>query len=110
MTDSKTLSLAANIKEIQNLEDVPENFESQEAAEDFWDEHALSLDALRELPEELELDAIFKESRKVAHTIVVEANLYQKIRSQAYAQGISTETLANLWLGEHLEQVVHQKK
>ncbi len=52
MTNSKTPFPTTNIKEIQNLADIPENFESQEAAEDFWDVHALSLDALRELPEE----------------------------------------------------------
>ena len=67
------------------------------------------LEALNELPEAPELETIFEAPEVTTHTIVLATNLYQKIKNQAYTQGISTETLANLLLAERLEQITHQK-
>ena len=43
MANNKVIPPKSDIKEIHSLNDVSEDFASQEAAENFWDDHALSI-------------------------------------------------------------------
>jgi hypothetical protein len=74
---------------------------SEEEIGEFWDTHSLAdyWDQTREVEFEVNL----KRSR---HVITLEHRLAKQLREFAARQGISTETLANLWLREKLLEAV----
>ena len=75
---------------------IPENFESIEAAAEFWDTHSLA-DYLDEMTE-VQIEVTAPRRRRVA----IEPDLWEKIAAQARAKGISVETLVNVWLAERV--------
>lgn len=79
---------------------IPENFESIEAAVDFWDTHELSdyWDQTSEAHFEVDLE------RRVI-LVPLEENVAHQLAHVAKRQGLSTETLVNVWLSERLQQL-----
>lgn len=76
-------------------EPLPENFESIEEFQEFWDTHS-SAD-YEEQMEDVEVDIDIRSSRVYC---AVAKDLLEQVRAQARRQGVSTETLINLWLRE----------
>ncbi|MCI0643265.1 MAG: BrnA antitoxin family protein [Chloroflexi bacterium] len=64
---------------------------------DFWDTH----DAVDFEAQTSEVEATFELQRR-RHYIAIEPELLAALRGEAIARGISTESLANLWLQERL--------
>ncbi len=76
--------------------DVPsESFNTLEELSDFWDTHSSADYEEAMEPVEVEIDLA---SSKVYCPVV--KDLLQQVRRQARRQGVSTETLINLWLQE----------
>ncbi len=78
---------------------MPENFGSLEEFWNFWDTHSTA--DYEELTEDVDIDVDIRSSKiycPVAKEIVA------RLRAQARREGISTETLINLWLREKVEQ------
>ncbi len=66
---------------------------------EYWDSHSLT-DDWDNLPDvKLEVRALPRQR------IVIAPDLYEKLASRARIQGLSPETLANLWLAERLLEV-----
>jgi len=83
---------------------IPENFESLEAAAEFWDTHSLTdyLDEFREAKDvKIDLD-----SRRLR----LENELAKKIGRIARQRGVSSETLMNLWLQQKLAETLKDEK
>jgi hypothetical protein len=77
-------------------DEIPENFDSYEAAAEFWDSHDVS-DYLN-LTEEVS-NVQIKLRRK---HFKIEPDITAKLSQKAHEKGLSTETLINLWLQEKL--------
>ena len=79
---------------------IPEHFNSIEEAAEFWDSHDLAdyWDLTREVEFEVDIQ------RRVFLT-ALEPELAKKLTECARKQGISTETLINVWLSERLAAV-----
>ena len=76
---------------------LPEDFHTLEELSDFWDTHSSAdYEEVRE-PVEVEIDL---SSSKVYCPVA--KDLLHQVRRQARQQGVSTETLINLWLQEKL--------
>ena len=76
---------------------LPEDFHTLEELSDFWDTHSSAdYEEVRE-PVEVEIDL---SSSKVYCPVA--KDLLRQVRRQARQQGVSTETLINLWLQEKL--------
>lgn len=83
-------------KTVKSRDEIPENFDSYEAAAEFWDTHDVS-DYL-DLTEEVS-DVQIKLKRK---HFKIEPDITAELSKRAREKGISTETLINLWLQEKL--------
>ena len=83
-------------KTIKSRDEIPDNFDSYEAAAGFWDSHDVS-DYL-DLTEEV-TDVQIKLKRKHFR---IEPDISARLSQKAREKGISTETLLNLWLQEKL--------
>ncbi len=81
-------------------EPIPEEFHSLEELQDFWDTHSLADydEFLRDA--EFEVDI-----RRHQYLVALEPELARKIAAQAYTQGVSSETLVNLWLNEKVQEL-----
>jgi len=80
---------------------LPENFASIEEFWEFWDRHS-SADYENSMePVEFEI-----ELSSTKTYLPISKALYPQIRLQARQQGISAETLVNLWLQEKLAEKV----
>jgi hypothetical protein len=79
------------------LDPIPEKFDSLQAADEFWDTHSLAdyWDETEEAHFEVDL-------RRRVYLIPVEKNLAESVAQRAREQGLSSETLINLWLSEKL--------
>ncbi len=87
------------LKNKRAKDSLPENFTTLEAFWEFWDTHSSAdYEDLME-PVEAEIDL---SSAKVYCPIA--KDVLVRLRSQAKRQGISTETLINLWLQEKIAQ------
>lgn len=76
---------------------LPDSFDTLDELADFWDRHSTAdYEDVME-PVEVEIDLA---SNKVYCPVA--RDLLQQVRRQAHQQGISTETLVNLWLQEKL--------
>jgi len=75
---------------------IPEEFESIEAAAAFWDTHSLAdyWDETREV----EIEVRARRRRRVS----IAPELWERLRVRAQKDGVSPETLVNLWLGNWL--------
>lgn len=77
---------------------LPKNFTSLEEFWDFWDTHS-SADFEDEMePVEIEIAALSSSKMYCA----IAKDVLHQVREQARRQGVSTETLINLWLQEKL--------
>lgn len=76
---------------------IPDKFSSVQEAGEFWDSHDLTdyEDQTREVDFEVDL-------RRRVFLTALEPELAKKVAAYAHRQGISTETLINLWLDEKL--------
>jgi len=83
---------------------IPEHFKSIEEAAEFWDSHDLAdyWDLTREANFEVDIQ------RRVFLT-ALEPELAKKLGDCAHKQGISTETLINVWLSEKLAEATQGK-
>ena len=83
-------------------DNIPEKFDSIEAAAKFWDSHDVTdyFDLTNNVS-----DVKIKLTRKYFR---IEQNLAQKISKEAHKKGISTEALINLWLQEKLTETEKQ--
>jgi hypothetical protein len=76
---------------------LPDDFQTVEELSDFWDTHS-SADYEDDMePVEAQIDL---SSSKVYCPVA--KDLLRQVRQQARQQGVSTETLINLWLQEKL--------
>jgi len=76
---------------------LPENFATLEELSDFWDTHS-SAD-YEEAMEPVEVEINLSASKVYCP---VAKDLLRQVRQRAHQQGVSTETLINLWLQEKL--------
>jgi len=79
---------------------IPEQFATIEEAVDFWDTHDLT--DHWDLIEEADFEVNLQRRR---YLVAVDPELAKKLATEAHKQGLSTETLINLWLSEKLQQV-----
>ncbi len=77
---------------------LPENFSSLEEFWGFWDTHS-SADY------EADMEAVAADIDLISSKVYfsVAKDLLSKVRTQARRQGVSPETLVNLWLQERLD-------
>jgi hypothetical protein len=87
----------ANAK--RKREPIPEHFKSVEEAAEFWDAHDLTdyWDLTQEAHFEVDIQ------RRVFLTALAPA-LAKKLTVVAHKQGVSTETLINIWLSEKAQE------
>ncbi len=79
---------------------IPDSFASRQEAADFWDTH--SLEDYPEYLQEITDVEIDIQERRIYVPIAV--FLDKQAREIARRQGISTETLINLWIKEKIEE------
>lgn len=79
---------------------IPEHFENIEKAAEFWDTHDLG--DYWDMTKEAHFETDIK--RKIFLT-ALEPHLANRLSDYAHKQGVSTETIVNLWLGEKLAAV-----
>ena len=89
------------MNENKHREPIPEDFGSIEAAAEFWETHSLAdyWHQTREVHFDVDLQ------RRVV-LVPLERDLADRLAALARQQGLSTETLVNLWLSERLHQAV----
>lgn len=78
-------------------EPIPEEFAGIAEAGDFWDAHSLADYWEQTHPVDFTVDL-----GESVHLVAVEKNLIERLAERAQAQGLSTETLVNLYLLERL--------
>jgi hypothetical protein len=84
---------------------IPEHFKSIEEAAEFWDSHDLGdyWDLTREANFEVDI-------QRRHFLTALEPGLAKKLTDCARKQGVSTETLINVWLTEKLTESVQPKQ
>ena len=82
---------------VAQADELPENFDTLEDFWAFWDTHS-SAD-YEDLMESVEVDINLISSKMYC---AIAKDLLSEVRTQARQQGVSTETLINLWLREKL--------
>ena len=80
-----------------SYETLPEHFQNIQQAAEFWDKHDLA--DYWDLTKEVEIDTNI--ARRV-FLVAIESGLADKLASFAHRQGVSTETLVNVWLVEKM--------
>ena len=83
---------------------IPQHFKSIEDAAEFWDSHDLG--DYWNLTREVDFDVNIQ--RRVFLT-ALEPKLAKGLADRARKQGISTETLINVWLNEKLAEAEQSK-
>ncbi len=81
----------------KSIDPIPENFDSIEAAATFWDTHSLA--DYWDQTEEVEIEV--RAPRR--WWVPLAAELASKALERAQRQGVSVETLINLWVAEKLQ-------
>ena len=81
----------------QTRDSIPEHFSSIEEAAEFWDTHDLA--DYWDQTQEVEIEANIQRRVFLA---ALEPELARKLAAYARANGVSTETLINVWLTEKL--------
>ena len=82
----------------QSLRDVlPENFTNLEEFWGFWDTHSSA-----DYEDHMEAVTVEVDLSSSKAYFPVARDLLSKVRAQAQRQGVSSETLINLWLQERL--------
>lgn len=87
-------------KSKKEYEQIPQHFKNIEEAAEFWDTHDLGdyWDMTKEVNFETDIQ------RGVFFT-ALEPQLAKRLAEFAHKQGIATETMINVWLGEKLSSV-----
>lgn len=82
---------------VKQRDPIPADFPTVAAAAEFWDTHDLSEyeEQTREVEAEVDL-------RRRTFLTALEPELARKVSAYAEAQGVSVETLINVWLTEKL--------
>jgi hypothetical protein len=75
---------------------LPETFSSLEEAAEFWDAHSLGDYWDETRPVDVEVRAVRR------HRVPVASELFQGLLEVSQREGVSVETLVNLWLAERL--------
>ncbi len=78
---------------------IPDHFESVEEAAEFWDSHDLADYQDSTTEAEFEVDI-----RRRVYLTALEPGLAKQLTVIAHRQGISTETLINVWLTEKIKE------
>ena len=81
----------------EGKEPIPEQFDSVEAAADFWDTHSLS--DYWDQTHEVQIEVRAQRRRRVA----LDPEVWERVIQQARVRGVSPETLVNLWLMERAQ-------
>ena len=76
---------------------LPEHFSSLEEAGEFWDTHSSADYEEYMKPVQFEV-----ELKRRAHEVRVTDQLLREVRKIARQQGVTTETLVNVWLQEKI--------
>ena len=76
---------------------LPETFASIEEAAEFWDTH--SLDDYWEQMHPLDIQV--RAPRR--HRVALASELFERLAQISQQQGVSVETLVNLWIAERLQ-------
>jgi hypothetical protein len=84
-------------KKLPPRDTLPDNFTTLEELWDFWDTHS-SAD-YEDVMEAVEIEIDLSSSKMYCP---VAKDLLSRVRAQARRQGVSAETLINLWLQERL--------
>jgi hypothetical protein len=84
-------------KQKKKRNDLPDRFQSIAEAGAFWNSHDST--EYEDLIEEVEFDVDIKHR---VYLVPVAAGIIEQIRQKAESQGVSTETLVNLLLQEHV--------
>lgn len=82
------------------IDHLPEHFDSLEALGAFWDTHSTA--DYEEWMESIEMEFEFSPGKTY---LAVAQNLLKPLRAVAKQQGVSTETVVNLWLQEKLAEL-----
>jgi len=84
---------------------IPEDFSSIAEATDFWDSHSVG-DYRRYLkPTKLTVQL-----RRRVHLLALDPEIAAQLRAVSRARGLSTETVANLWLRDRLTKEAKSRK
>lgn len=83
---------------------IPKHFKSIEEAAEFWDSHDLA--DYWDLTHEVHFDV---DIQRRSFLVALEPALMKKLAACAHAQGISIETLINVWLTERLAETAQSK-
>lgn len=83
---------------------IPEQFKTIEGAAEFWDSHDLG--DYWDLTSEASFDV---DIRQRVFLTALEPELAKRLTDCARKQGVSTETLINVWLSERLAETVLPK-
>ena len=84
---------------------IPEHFTSIEEAAEFWDSHDLG--DYWDLTREAEFDV---DIQRRVFLAALEPELAKRLSACAHKQGVSAETLINVWLSEKLAESVQSKQ
>ena len=85
------------VENSQIIDSIPANFDTIAEAAEFWDTHDLG-DYWDETSE-VDFAVRLPEQR----TVALAAHIAERIAKQAQREGISVETLVNLWLSDRLQ-------
>ena len=88
----------------QQRDTLPESFASLDELWDFWDSRSTA--DYEDLMDEVDVNVDIRSSRVYC---AVAKELAAKLRTQAQRQGVTTETLINLWLSEKVAESVQSK-
>ena len=86
-------------KKNAHSESIPDKFDSIQAAAEFWDTHSLA-----DFWDETEEADFTVQIQGSTVLIPLERKLAERLRDVARQQGLSAETLVNLWISEHVQQ------
>ncbi len=98
MAKSKPAKKAKETVHKKATDTLPDNFESMEAFDEFWDSQSLA-----DHEEHLEDVDVEMDIKTIKTYFPLAKDLIFPLRNYAESQGVSVETLINLWLVEKLK-------
>ena len=81
----------------KSKDSIPEQFDSIEAAADFWDTHSLA--DYEDQIHKVEIEVRAQRRRRVT----LDPDVWKRVVKQAQLRGVTPETLVNLWLMERVQ-------
>ena len=81
-------------------QEIP-SFKSYEEIGEFWDTHSLADYWEQTEPAEFEIAP----NARRRYLVAIDPGLLRRIQQMAYRRGLSTESLVNLFLEQHLQQL-----